>query len=85
MIFEEIGVECYGGYKADERPVAFTFRGRRRKIAEIVDRWYEGGRDARQPELDYFRVLSTAGETFLIRYNKLFDRWAIVIPEQDGR
>lgn len=40
---EAIQVECYNGYKANERPAAFLFQMRRWKIAEVLDRWYEGG------------------------------------------
>jgi hypothetical protein len=40
---QHIQVEAYSGYKANERPVAFIFHGRRWEISEILDRWYEGG------------------------------------------
>ena len=43
--YERIHVECYSGHKANERPVAFIYEGRRREVEEIVDRWYEGGVD----------------------------------------
>ncbi|MBW2631240.1 MAG: hypothetical protein JRC90_05675 [Deltaproteobacteria bacterium] len=80
MIFEQIHVECYSGYKANERPVAFTFRDQRWEVAEIVDRWYEGSREAGRPALDYFKVRTREGETFLLRYNALFNAWAIAVP-----
>ncbi len=44
--FKEISVECYSGFKANERPIAFTCEGERREILEITDRWYEGGLDS---------------------------------------
>jgi hypothetical protein len=80
MTFEQIHVECHGGYKAHERPDAFTFQGRRWEVSEIIDRWYEGSREAGGPALDWFKVRTREGNVFLIRYNALFDAWALVVP-----
>ncbi len=80
MTFEQIHVECHSGYKANERPEAFTFQGRRWEVVEILDRWYEGSREAGGPALDWFKVRTREGNVFLIRYNALFDAWAIVVP-----
>jgi hypothetical protein len=75
--YERIEVECYSGYKANERPVAFTYQGQRREVAEIIDRWYEEGIDPTRPEIDYFKVKTTDGEVFLLRYLTLFNAWSI--------
>jgi hypothetical protein len=48
--YVQITVECYSGYKANERPAAFTMQTRRREVAGIVDRWYEGGLEPGHPE-----------------------------------
>ena len=80
MPYEKIDVECYSGYKANERPVAFTYQKRRREVAEIVDRWYEGGFEAQNPDVSYFKVRTVEGEVFLLRYVSLFDAWSIVMP-----
>ncbi len=77
MQCEVIAVECYSGYKANERPVAFTFQGRRREIVEIVDRWYEGDLQAGHPQVSYFKVKTVEGTAFLLRYISLFDAWSI--------
>jgi len=77
MPFETIAVECYSGYKANERPAAFFFRGRRREVAEVIDRWYEGGIEPARPEIDYFKVKTKEGEVFLLRYLSLFDAWTV--------
>jgi hypothetical protein len=39
MNYKQIQVECYSGYKANERPVAFAYRGRHWEVSEISDRW----------------------------------------------
>ncbi|MEN6319831.1 MAG: hypothetical protein ABFD82_13890 [Syntrophaceae bacterium] len=77
MRYERIEVECYSGYKVNERPVAFTYQGRRYEVAEIIDRWYEGGTNPTRPEIDYFKVKITDGEVFLLRYVSLLDVWSI--------
>ena len=79
MRYEKIPVESYSGYKANERPKAFTFQGRRWEVAEIVDRWYEGGLEAGSPEANYFKVRTVEGNVFLLRYLSLFDAWSIFL------
>ena len=81
MPYEQIPVECYSGYRADERPVAFTFHERRREVAEIVDRWYEGGLQPGRPQVNHFKVRTVDGEVFLLRYLSLFDAWSIWVEE----
>ncbi len=73
--FEPVQVECYSGYKTNERPMAFTFRGQRRKIVEILDRWYEGGIEPNAVVLDYFKVKTDEGSVFLLRYAADSDTW----------
>jgi hypothetical protein len=77
MAHEEIVVECYSGHKADERPTAFTFQGRRLDVEEIIDRWYEGGLTAGRPEVNYFKVKTSGGSVFLLRYIRASDTWSI--------
>jgi hypothetical protein len=77
MQCETIAVESYSGYKANERPVAFTFQGRRWEVSEIVDRWYEGGLQAGGPQVNYFKVRTVEGNVFLLRYLSLFDVWSV--------
>ncbi|MBN1482413.1 cytoplasmic protein [candidate division KSB1 bacterium] len=75
MLWERVHVECYSGYKVNERPVAVFFQDQRREIAEILDRWYEGGLDSSRPALYYFKVQTSEGQLFLLRYDPLFDKW----------
>jgi len=79
--FEVVQVEAYAGHKGAERPLAFTFRGRRFTVAQVLDRWYEGGRTARDQRLDYFKVRLAEGGEFILRYNALFDSWALMVKE----
>ncbi len=79
---ERIQVECYSGYKINERPMAFTYQGHRWEIQGIVDRWHEGDIDATRPEVSYFKVKTTEGRIFILRYLSLFDSWSIGIIGQ---
>jgi hypothetical protein len=79
MDFEAIKVECYSGYKVNERPVAFVFEGKRWHIVDIIDRWYEGEIEPGRPAMDYFKVRTAVGNVFLLRYNSLFDAWAVLV------
>ena len=53
-------VQCYSGYKADERPVRFQIGAREYVVSEVVDRWYG-------PHGASFRVCVEDGEVFLLR------------------
>ena len=77
MLWDQITAECYSGHKANERPVSFTFQGRHWEVAEIVDRWYEGGIEPGRPEVNYFKVRTTEGNVFLLRYLTVLDAWSI--------
>jgi len=83
MPYEKIPVECYSGYKTNERPAAFTFQLRRWEVAEILDRWYEGGLKPGSPQVDYFKVRTPEGNVFLLRYLALFDAWSIWFEESE--
>ena len=77
--WEPVLVDCYSGHKANERPVAFMFEGWRREISEILDRWYEGGMKSDAPVIDYFKVKTSEGTVFILRYAAQEDGWAICI------
>lgn len=76
---ELIQVECYSGYRANETPRAFIWKGKRYGIVEIRDRWYESGISRRSIRFDYYKVLVEDGGEYIIRYNGLFDKWALMV------
>jgi hypothetical protein len=76
--YKEVKVECYSGYKADERPAAFTYQGERREIQEIVDRWYEGGLDSSKPIIDFFKIKATDDNIYRLRYQRDLDVWSLL-------
>lgn len=76
---EPVEVECYAGYRSDETPRNFIYRGQRKEIAEVIDRWYQGARDPEWPIADYFRVRTTEGHLYLLRHDREGDRWYLVL------
>jgi len=83
MHFERISVQAYSGYKVNERPVSFSLRGRRYRVIEIVDRWYEGYNGP--AALDYFKVIADDGQSYILRYNSLFDAWSLLTENKKTR
>lgn len=55
-------VECYSGYKADERPLRFYLGDRRYEVQEVLDQWYA-------PSATYFRVKANDGGEYILRHN----------------
>jgi hypothetical protein len=82
MQFEIIEVQCYSGYKSNDRPVRFSFNGREFRVMQIIDRWYEGSLDSSMPVLDYFKILTDDGEQYIIRHNHLFDKWSVALHKR---
>ena len=67
----QLKVECYAGYKANQRPLSFFLGKRRLQIHNIVDQWYG-------PDHTYFKVLAEDENTYILRYSEKNDRWNLV-------
>jgi hypothetical protein len=65
-----VRVDCYSGYKADERPVRLKLKNGAREIVAIEDRWYA-------PSATYFRVLVEGGDRYLMRHDEAQDVWSL--------
>ncbi len=65
-----VRVECYSGYKADERPVKLHLTDGAREVVAIEDRWYS-------PGATYFRVLLDDGDRYLLRHEEAQDVWSL--------
>lgn len=66
----EIRVECYSGYRADERPLRFVLGGRQFDVDELDGRWYA-------PEATYFRVRADDGNYYVLRHDETQDSWTL--------
>jgi hypothetical protein len=76
----KLRVECYSGYKADERPVRFYLGNRKLEVTELVDRWY--GEDH-----EYFKLLADDGNRYVLKYQRPENRWDLIeysVPDLPG-
>jgi hypothetical protein len=73
-----IEVQCYAGYKAEERPVSFLLEDEKRVVEDIIDQWH--GEDH-----TYFKVVADDHRVYLLRYNRTGDFWTLVdVAERIG-
>jgi hypothetical protein len=63
-------VECYAGYRGDQRPLRFTLGERTYEILEVEDQWYS-------PGAGYFRVRAEDGNVYILRRDEVQDRWTL--------
>lgn len=70
MGMREIRVECYAGYRADEKPQRFVLAGRTFEIDGVEDQWYS-------PGAIYFRVLARDGNRYVLRHEEGQDLWTL--------
>ena len=70
LVMNEIRVECYAGYKPDERPRRFAIRERSFDVREVDDQWYS-------PSATYFRVLADDGNFYVLRHDEVQDKWTL--------
>ncbi|HHT9123947.1 MAG TPA: hypothetical protein ACFYEF_13845 [Candidatus Wunengus sp. YC63] len=73
MKLHDVHVNTYSGYKADERPLAFTFEEKKHKINEIISQAYE---EISDKGLRKRYTIKTDEElTFKLFYNENQERW----------
>jgi len=65
-----VKVECYAGYKGEERPVRVLFGERTEEVKIVEDRWYS-------PGATYFRVVVESGDRYILRRDDAQDVWTI--------
>jgi hypothetical protein len=83
MQFEQITVCTRDEYRDAQEPLSFEWHRKRFKIARIVDRWYEGYLDPRRMPLRYFKVETTEGRQYLIRFHELFQAWSLLLTGEE--
>ena len=73
MKLHDIQVSTYSGYKADERPCKFIFKGKTHTIKEIINQTYEEipGKWSRR----IYDIKTDEGLTFKLFYDENQDRW----------
>jgi hypothetical protein len=72
-----VRVDCYSGYKADERPTKLHLAGRALDISKVEDRWYS-------PGATFFRVVVEGGDSYVLRHTEGQDVWILVGYRTEG-
>jgi hypothetical protein len=67
---KKVEVECYAGYRADERPVRLRLGEQTLEIEEVEDRWYSPGET-------YYRVRVAGGDRYVLRHLEAQDVWSL--------
>lgn len=70
MSEQGVQVECYSGFKADERPLRLHLGDRTLEVAAVEDRWYSPGET-------YFRILTEDGDRYILRHTEALDTWSL--------
>lgn len=65
-----VHVECYAGYKGDERPAKLQIGDEMVEVTEVEDRWYS-------PGSTYFRVRLANGDRYVVRREDAQDVWTL--------
>jgi hypothetical protein len=65
-----VKVECYAGYKGEERPMRVLFGERKEEVKIVEDRWYS-------PGATYFRVVVESGDRYILRRDDAQDVWTL--------
>ncbi|HWP92544.1 MAG TPA: hypothetical protein VNN20_10155 [Thermodesulfobacteriota bacterium] len=63
-------VECYSGYKGNERPLSFSLGDRKFTVEELLDQWY--GTD-----YTYFKVRADDDNIYILKYVEHEDEWSL--------
>lgn len=71
----EVRVECYAGYRGEERPWRFSFGQRNIEVEKITDQWQ--GEDYR-----YFKLKGDDGCNYILRHDETSDRWELTMFAQ---
>ena len=70
----ELKVECYAGYRADERPLRFTFPGKMGaqtyEVREVLDQWHGVGYRC-------FKVRADDDNLYILRHQESEARWLL--------
>ena len=73
-----VEVECYAGYRANERPIRLKLGEQTLEILEVEDRWYSPGET-------YFRVRIEGGDRYVLRHTEAQDVWSLEAYRSAGK
>lgn len=77
----QLKVECYAGYRADERPLRFTLgsaTGRTLEVKDVLDQWHGVGYRC-------FKVRADDNNLYVLRHQEAEDVWTLDAFRRDSR
>ena len=72
-----VDVDCYAGYRGEETPRRLRLGDRLIEVDQVVDRWLA-------PDHRYFRVKTSAGETYILRHDGTSGGWELTVFERSA-
>ena len=79
---EKVEVVAYSGYRGEETPRVFKWRGTKIEVSEIRSRWLEegvGDRDTKR----WFRVIGTDSIAYCLTYDEQTQEWFCESKQDD--
>ena len=67
-----VRVECYAGYRGDERPVRFYLGQRLIHIEKIADQWLDANHR-------YFKIVGDDGGVYILHQAQQTGRWEMTL------
>ena len=68
--YSRVRVECYAGYRGEEKPRRFFREERKLEIIQVLDRWLD-------PNHRYFKVRADDEEVYLLRHDPNTGEWEL--------
>lgn len=75
---DDLRVECYAGYRAEETPRRIGFGEREIGVEEVLDRWLS-------PDHRYFKILGDDGAVYIIRNDAASGKWELTFFKRSIR
>ena len=72
-----VRVECYAGYRADERPRRFYLGKHCYEVSEVIDQWYG-------PDYRYFKLRTEDDGIYILRHSEKDDCWELTLYDSDS-
>jgi hypothetical protein len=66
----KVRVECYSGYKADERPLRFQMGAHEYIVEEVLDQWYG-------PDEMFYKIRAGDGNVYILRHDERSGEWRL--------
>ena len=64
----KVCVECYAGYKGDERPLRFRMGEQEYAVEDVLDQWYG-------PDDIFYKVRASDGNLYILRHSSSGEWW----------